>query len=91
MIHLGKRTNESPSDVIEKAHRFFGPDGIGLEIALREEGAIYFVGGGGHVQVTACFAEDDKDEADTSQDGITQVDIQSMEWEKQAQDFLGNL
>ena len=85
MIHLGKTTEDSPAQVIEKASRFFGPDGVGLKVALREDEAIYLVGTGGHVQVTACKAEDVTDGKETS------VDIQSREWEKQAQDFLAEI
>lgn len=85
MIHVGKTTKDSPAQVIEKASRFFGPDGVGLKVALREEEAIYFVGTGGHVQVTAFTMQE------ATEDGATDVDIQSREWEKQAQDFLAEL
>jgi accessory colonization factor AcfC len=82
LIHLGTETTDSPRQVIEKAFRFFGPDGVGLHMSLRDEAMIYMVGGGGHVQIVAC----PKNEA--SGDATTEVDIQSKEWDQEAQQFL---
>jgi hypothetical protein len=80
MIHLGTTTTDSPIQVIEKAFDYFGPNGIGLRIARRDRGAIHLEGGGGHVEVTASLKGE-----------MTEVDIRSREWQRQALEFLGRL
>lgn len=85
MIHMGKTTTKSPEKVIEKASQFFGPGGVGLSVASRGNETIYFVGAGGHVQVSACRAQE------ASEEDVTDVDIQSQEWEIQARDFLSEV
>lgn len=91
MINLGKTTKASPEQVIKSAVNFFGPGGVGLEIALREECVVHFVGGGGDVRVAACVKEEEKNTRKPLQGGATDVNIQSREWEKQAQDFLSHI
>ena len=71
--------------VVEKEYRHFGPDGIGLQVAQREECAIYFAGSGGHVRATAGATEDPTAEGGVSHGGATDVEMQSAQWEKQVQ------
>lgn len=77
MIRLGKTTRKEGAKILDQAMSYFGPHGLGLEIENRTSDAIRFSGGGGHIQVTV--SEDG---------GGTDVDIQSREWDLQAQDFL---
>jgi hypothetical protein len=80
MINLGKETRLKSDQVIEKAVAFFGPEGEGLQVEDRGAGCARFVGGGGFVFVSACDGEK-----------RTQVDIESMEWEIQAKQFVASL
>lgn len=77
MIRLGIKTRKDPVKVLDQAVEFFGPQGLGLEIRRRTSDSLYFVGGGGHVQVTV-----------TQEDNGADVDIQSQEWDYDAQKFL---
>lgn len=85
MIHLGTITNDTPDQVVAKAIRFFGPEGVGLAVAHQQGGTVFLMGGGGHVQVTAFTKEGSVD------NGPTEVDIQSREWDRQAKEFLSQL
>ncbi len=79
MIRLGKQTKKEPVAVIDQAVAYFGPQGLGLEIRRRAANGAYFVGGGGHVEVSV--------ERKADQD-MTDVDIISQEWDYDAQRFL---
>lgn len=80
MISLGKETRLQPTKVIEKAVRFFGPGGLGLEVRDEGEGCARFIGGGGYVSVTCCAGEK-----------RTQVDVESREWDSQAKQFVAKI
>jgi hypothetical protein len=78
MIRLGTISRREPVEVLDRAVEYFGPQGLGLEINRRTSNSIYFEGGGGHVQV----------EVKPTEDGKTDVDIQSQEWDYDAGKFL---
>jgi hypothetical protein len=80
MIRLGTKTRKEGVQVLDQAVSFFGPQGLGLEVERRTTNSIYFVGGGGHVQITV-----------SESNGETDVDVQSREWDYQAKQFIGKI
>ena len=80
MIHLGNESRLTPTEILERAVEFFGPDGIGLEVKEQDEGCARFEGGGGHVFVRAC----EKGKG-------AEVDLEAREWEYQAKQFMGKI
>jgi hypothetical protein len=82
MIHVSKESKQSAAQVLEKAVDYFGPDGLGLEIAHRDLTNVQLQGGGGHVVVRV------QPQRDT---GKTEVEIESREWEYEAEQFLGEI
>ena len=84
MIHLGATTSKTPVEALELAVKFFGPSGTGLEqiqSSSSQSDVVYLTGGGGYVQVKAWRVDD----------GSTEVDIISQEWEIPAREFLAEL
>jgi hypothetical protein len=77
MIRLGTKTRKDPVKILDQALEFFGPQGLGLEVNRRTVDSVYFAGSGGFVQVTV-----------NEEDGSTDVDIQSQEWDYDAKRFL---
>jgi hypothetical protein len=77
MIKVSKESKLKPKEVITRAVTFFGPKGYGLELRDEDKCNAYFEGGGGSVRVTAA----------TSKKGSS-VDIEAVEWEFQAKNFL---
>lgn len=80
MLNIAKETRLKPQDVIQRAVAFFGPKGYGLELKEVDNCNAYLVGGGGHVRVAAA----------NSKKGSS-VDIEAVEWDFQAQEFLDKL
>jgi hypothetical protein len=77
MARYGVVTKLSPEEVINRAMRFFGDGGLGLE--AKEEGACCasFTGGGGHVRVTVASKQD-----------LTDVDLETREWDYDVKRFM---
>jgi hypothetical protein len=80
VIRLGAKTRKDPVTILDQALEFFGPQGLGLEVNRRTADSVYFTGSGGFVQVTV-----------KEEDGGTDVDIQSQEWDYDAKQFLGKI
>lgn len=80
MIKIGKESKLKPGEAIKKAVDFFGPGGYGLEVKDECETSATFQGAGGSVVVSACENEN----------GST-VDVEAVEWEIQAQEFMSKL
>ena len=53
MGRYGKTTSLKPSEVIERAVKFFSEGGLGLKMVERTQELVCFEGGGGHVTITA--------------------------------------
>ena len=83
MIHFGTTTSKTPEEALEQSVKFFGPSGTGLEQVQSSPrpDLVYLTGGGGYVQVMAWRIND----------GSTEVDIISQEWEIPAREFLAEL
>ena len=53
MARYGVATKLSPEQTIAKAVAWFGQEGLGLEVTERGDCCATFVGGGGHITITA--------------------------------------
>ncbi len=80
MLKLSAESRLSPQEVTQRAIKFFGPEGHGLEITDQSATCAYFKGGGGGVEVTAC-----------TEAKKTNVAITSREWDYQARQFLRSI
>jgi len=82
MVALGKESKLSAAEVLQRAIRFFGPDGLGLEVQHWDAASVQLTGGGGHVVVRAQpLVANDK----------SAVEIEAREWEYDAERFLDEL
>jgi hypothetical protein len=77
MINLSKESKLSAEQVLERAVKFFGEGGVGLDLTSQSENFVRFAGGGGSVVVEV--------KAGSKR---TEVDILSVEWDYQAKQFL---
>jgi len=73
------KTKLKPEEVIERAVKFFGKGGVGLEVTSQDVSAICFEGGGGHVTIIVCPGE------------LTDVDLETREWDYQVKRFMENI
>lgn len=80
MLRIEKKSRLSAAEVTKRALRYFGPNGLGLEVVDQAPTSVSFAGGGGGILVTIL-----PDQAGTS------VEVQSREWDYQAKDFLSEL
>jgi hypothetical protein len=80
MVRLGAESKLKPAEVLEKAECFFGPGGLGLQVAERQATRLVLEGGGGGVAVSA-------EPAATG----SNVELESREWDNQARSFLGTI
>lgn len=80
MLKIAKESKLKPQEAIQRAVAFFGPKGYGLELKEEDNCNAYFEGGGGSVRVSAA----------TSKKGSS-VDVESVEWDYQAKEFLERL
>ncbi len=80
MIKISRESKLTPQEAIKKAVAFFGRGGLGLELKEEDSCNAYFEGGGGGIRVSAA----------TSKKGSS-VDVESVEWDFQAKEFLGRL
>jgi len=77
MMKLSKKSKLSSEEVIKRAVKFFGPQGYGLKVEEEGNCCASFEGGGGGVRVSVTELKK----------GST-VDVESREWDYQAQAFL---
>jgi hypothetical protein len=82
LISIEKDSRLNPSQVVEKAVAFFGPEGMDLKVSEQAECCARFEGGGGFVSIQASPREKGK--------GST-VAIEGREWERQLQEFLDRI
>jgi hypothetical protein len=80
MLKIGKESKLKPEEAVQRAIDFFGPGGYGLEVKDEGNCCAVFKGGGGSVRVSA--AETRKGSS---------VDVEAVEWEVQAREFLSKL
>ena len=77
MIRIAKQTRLKPPNVIERASKYFGEGGEGLEEKERNPCCISFEGAGGYVAVSV-----------VDEDKHTTVDIETREFDYQVKRFL---
>jgi hypothetical protein len=80
MIRISKNLRLQPEEVIEKASRYFGKGGEGLEETERGPCCISFSGAGGYVTVAVSERENQRE-----------VEVESREFEYQAKRFLDSV
>lgn len=74
------KTKKSPGKVVEQAKAYFGEEGLGLSISEENPCCVTFEGGGGYVSVTA-----------SQQEGKTEVELETREWDYHVQKFMGQV
>jgi hypothetical protein len=77
-VRYGTETGLSTSEVLERASKYFGEGGLGLEVTSRDDCCISLRGGGGHVTLTA--TEGDR----------TSVDVETQEWDYRVKKFIAD-
>ena len=77
MIRISKKCRLKSEEIIEKASRYFGQGGEGLEEIERGSCCISFSGAGGFVTVTVCEKDNERE-----------VEVEAREFEYQAKQFL---
>ena len=80
MIKIAKQTGLAPEEVVDRAAKFFGKGGEGLEEKERNPCCISFEGSGGYVSIA--IYEEEKNRM---------VEVESREFEYQAKRFLATL
>ena len=80
MAAYGTYTKLTPSQTIERAVEYFGPGGLGLQIAGREDCCVSFEGGGGHVSVNTISGENH-----------TEVELTTREWDYHVRRFMAEI
>jgi len=80
MLKIAKQTKLAHEEVMNRASKFFGKNGEGLEEIERNPCCISFEGGGGYVSVSI-----------TDEQKHRTVDVETREYEYQAKQFLGTL
>lgn len=80
MLKIAKESKLAPGEAIQRSVTFFGPKGYGLKVTDECDTSASFQGGGGSVIVSAC----------PSKKGSS-VDVEAVEWEIQAKEFLSRL
>ena len=80
MLKIAKQTGLVPEEIIDRALKFFGKGGEGLEEKERNPCCILFEGGGGYLSLSIDDAEKHR-----------MVDVETREFEYQAKQFLGKL
>lgn len=82
MLSIEKRSRFEPSVVIEKAVAFFGPGGLGLEIAEQDSCCARFTGSGGFVFIQVEDVEGARG---------AKVSVEGREWEEGIKAYLATL
>jgi hypothetical protein len=77
-MRYGLETKLSTTEILNRAERYFGEGGLGLEVTSHDECCISLAGGGGHVTVTV--TEGDK----------TSIDVETREWDYQVKKFMAD-
>ena len=79
MIKISKKTKKTPEVIVDRAVKYFGKGGLGLDEVEKTKCCLSFSGVGGFVVVSI---------EDQSKHRI--VDIESKEWDYHAKNFLNS-
>ncbi|MBT8372056.1 MAG: hypothetical protein KJO34_13910, partial [Deltaproteobacteria bacterium] len=77
MIHISRKTHKTPEVIVNRAIKYFGKNGLGLEKKEETPCCLLFEGVGGYVAVNI---------VDRSKHRM--VDVESKEWDYHAKRFL---
>jgi ribosomal protein RSM22 (predicted rRNA methylase) len=80
MLNLEVRTKLSQEEALKRLKRFFGKEGLGLDVTQEAPQCVAFEGGGGHVTATLCPEE-----------GKIRINLVTQEWENQVKEFASGL
>ena len=80
MLNLEVRTKLSQGEAIQRLKKFFGKEGLGLNVTEEAPQCVVFEGGGGHVTATLCPEE-----------GKIRITLMTQEWENQVKKFASGL
>lgn len=75
----GTETRMKAGEVLKEAMSYFGPQGLGLDVASRTLTGVRLEGGGGYVEVQVRVGR------------RTEVDVVMHEWEAHAAEFLARI
>jgi hypothetical protein len=84
MARYGIKSKLNPTEALEAAVAFFGPDGIGLTIQDQDENCATFIGSGGYVSVFTCEPEDDSSAG-------SELELETREWDYDVKRFMASL
>ena len=80
MLNLERKTNLSKEEVKKRLRRFFGEEGLGLELKEETPQCLSYGGAGGYVTANIC-----------SEKGKIRLDLVTQEWEYQVKKFAASL
>lgn len=80
MTNLEVRTKLGREEVVERLKKYFGKEGLGLEMCQETSQCLSFEGGGGYVTTTIC-----------SEEGKTMINLVTQEWDYQVKEFVSGL
>jgi ribosomal protein RSM22 (predicted rRNA methylase) len=80
MLNLEVRTKLSQEETFQRLKKFFGKEGLGLNVTQEAPRCVAFEGGGGHVTATLCPEE-----------GKIRINLVTQEWENQVKKFASSL
>jgi len=80
VLNLEVRTKLSQGETIQQLKKFFGKEGLGLDVIEEAPQCVSFSGGGGHVTATLCPEE-----------GKMRITLVTREWENQVKKFASGL
>ena len=79
MLNLEINTKLSLKEAVQQLKKFFGEEGLGLELTEETPQCLRFEGGGGHVTTTLCQEEE------------TRITLVTQEWDYQVKKFASGL
>jgi hypothetical protein len=80
MLKLEVKTKLSQKEIMDRAKRYFGEGGLGLQLKDENPQCLNFEGGGGYVSATICEEE-----------GETRVDLVTQEWDYPVKEFASKI
>jgi hypothetical protein len=80
MLNLDVKTKLSQEEVTKRLKKFFGKEGLGLDVTEETPQCLTFEGGGGHVTTTLC-----------ADGGKIRINFVTQEWENQVKKFASSL
>lgn len=80
MALYSAKTKEEPERIVERAIDYFGEEGLGLSVTRQNPWCATFEGAGGYVSVSA-----------SQDEGRTEVQLETREWDYHVKRFMGQI